>query len=112
VIEVRVDTAKDEEGVTVALVGELDISTAPEVERQLARVEQGRPTLLALDLRELSFIDSTGLRLVLAADGRARKEGRDFVVIPGPQSVHRVFRIALLDRRLQFLEPPEQAGDE
>src|ERR671915_135991 len=55
----------------------------------------------------LEFIDSTGLRIVIAADARARKEGRRLVVVAGPPSVHRVFRIALLDRRLEFVEDAE-----
>jgi len=94
-------------GAKVVLGGELDLSTAANVERELMETERHDPALLALDLRGLEFIDSTGLRLVLAADARARLAGRRFVIVPGPPSVHRVFRIALLDRRLEFVEDPE-----
>ena len=55
-------------------------------------------------------MDSTGLRVVLAADGRARRDGRRLEVIPGPPQVHRVFRIALLDRRIAFVDPPSADG--
>lgn len=88
--------------------GELDLAAAPEAEAHLREVETDGVTRIVLDLRPLDFLDSTGLRVVLAADSRARKQGRELQVVPGRDSVHRVFRIALLDRRLEFIEPPEE----
>jgi anti-sigma B factor antagonist len=96
--------------VTVAFSGELDISRADEVERELERLESGKPTTLVFDLRELEFLDSTGLRIILGADSRARREGRRVAIVPGPEKVHRVFRITLLDRRLDFADTPEAAA--
>src|SRR5207249_6769805 len=96
--------------VTVAFSGELDISRAEEVERELERIEANGPELIVFDLRDLEFLDSTGLRLILGADSRGRREGRRVVIVPGPETVHRVFRITLLDRRLEFAESPEDAG--
>ncbi|HEX9377702.1 MAG TPA: STAS domain-containing protein [Actinomycetota bacterium] len=102
-----VDVRSEDDGVTLVLSGELDLSTAPTVERELAEAERDRPALITIDLRGVTFLDSTGLRVVLSADGRARKEDRRVEVIPGPPPVHRVFRIALLDRRITFVDPPE-----
>ncbi len=96
----------------VSLRGELDLGSAPDVERELATLERKGPPVVVLDLRELTFIDSTGLRSVLSADARARRDGRRLVVIPGPPPVHRVFRIALLDQRLEFVDDPESIGAE
>jgi anti-anti-sigma factor len=96
--------------VTVAFSGELDISRAEEVERELERIEAEGPELIVFDLRELEFLDSTGLRLILGADSRGRREGRRVVIVPGPEIVHRVFRITLLDNRLEFAESPEAVG--
>ena len=96
--------------VTVAFSGELDISRAEEVERELERIEAEGPDLIVFDLRDLEFLDSTGLRLILGADSRGRREGRRVVIVPGPESVHRVFRITLLDNRLEFAESPEAVG--
>lgn len=108
--EMQVHVRRDGERAWVALHGELDLGSAAEVERQLADLEQKGLTVVILDLRELTFIDSTGLRSVLAADARARREGRRLIVIPGPPSVHRVFRIALLDQRLEFVDDPESVS--
>jgi anti-anti-sigma factor len=94
----------------VRLKGEFDLAAAADIEQRLAQVEHQLPSTLVLDLRELTFIDSTGLRTILGADARARRDGRRLMVVPGPPPVHRVFRIALLDQRLDFLE--EEASSE
>ena len=96
-------------GVAIGLVGELDLSTASEAEKALRHAEAGAPFVL-VDLRGVSFLDSTGLRLILAADARAKREGRRLALVPGPESVHRVFRIALLEDRLEFVDPPDEGG--
>ena len=96
--------------VTVAFAGELDISRADEVERELERVEADKPRVLVFDLRQLEFLDSTGLRILLGADSRARRDGRRVAIVPGPDKVQRVFRITLLDRRLDFVESPQDAA--
>jgi anti-anti-sigma factor len=96
-------------GVSVlTLKGELDISGIARVEDELRQVEETAPAAVVLDLRSLTFMDSSGLRLVLEADMRARREARRFAIVPGPESVHRVFLIALLDKRLEFVDDPSQ----
>jgi anti-sigma B factor antagonist len=92
----------------LALTGELDISGIGRVEEELRQVEEKSPGAVVLDLRGLTFMDSSGLRLVLEADMRARREARRFAIVPGPESVHRVFLIALLDKRLEFVDDPAQ----
>lgn len=110
--ELEVEVRRGEGAVHFALQGELDISSAERVENELLQEEEKAPHVLVLDLRPLQFIDSTGLRLVLAADLRARREGRRLVIVRGPDTVHRVFRIAMLDQRLDFVEEPETPGGE
>jgi anti-anti-sigma factor len=112
VSNMEVEVYEERTAVRVALQGELDISSAERVEQELRRVEEKSPTMMLLDLRPLRFIDSTGLRLVLGADLRARRDGRRLVIVRGPDPVHRVFRIALLDRRLEFVDDPSSVeGD-
>jgi anti-sigma B factor antagonist len=105
-LEVTARTVDDT--AVVSLSGELDISVVGQLEQELMAVEQRSPATLLLDLRGLSFIDSSGLRLVLEADLRARKEARRFALVKGPDAVHRVFLIALLDKRLDFVDPPSE----
>lgn len=97
----------DDNRAVVRLEGELDLTTAPDAEAHLMGVEEAGVAEIMLDLRSLEFLDSTGLRTVLAADSRARRRGWRLILIPGPEAVHRVFRIALLDQRLEFTDPNE-----
>ncbi len=104
-------TTTDHDGTAVlSLSGELVFETARKVERELRNIEERKPTTLAIDLSGLSMIDSTGLALVVSADSRARGEGRRLVVIEGPDSVQRVFRMTRLDDRLDIVPTIEAAA--
>ena len=103
-------TSTQRDGTAVLeLSGELVFETARKVERELRNIEERKPNALAIDLRGLSMIDSTGLALVVSADSRARSEGRRLMVVEGPDSVQRVFRMTRLDDRLDIV-PSLEAG--
>jgi anti-sigma B factor antagonist len=106
------DLTADERGdaIVVALTGELDISSAGRVEQALERAETRRPAVLVLDLSGLVFMDSTGLRIVMRADARARERGGRLTVVRGPEPVQRVFRITRLDERLTMADSADEAG--
>jgi anti-sigma B factor antagonist len=89
-------------------VGELDLDTVPQLEEALAamRAEARR---LVLDLRGLTFMDSTGLRLVIRWDGEARRDGFEFAIVPGSEVVQRVIRLTGMDDQLTFADPPSAA---
>jgi anti-sigma B factor antagonist len=94
----------------VAPTGELDLSGAAVLEGELERLA-AEPELgtVVLDLRGLEFMDSSGLRLVVLADMRAREAGRRFALIRGDDTVHRVFEITRMAERLEFVDAPEDA---
>src|SRR4051795_4422581 len=99
----RYTTTQENGTAVLSLSGELVFETARKVERELRIIEERKPTALAIDLRGLSMIDSTGLALVVSADSRARSEGRRLMVVEGPDSVQRVFRMTRLDDRLDIV---------
>ena len=103
----EITTEEGEDQTRVALAGELDIATAPQLEEGLEKVEANSPGVLLLDLRKVEFIDSTGLRAVIAADERARSAGRRLVIIRGTPAVERVFSVTQLDQRLEIVDEPE-----
>jgi len=108
------DMKASQEGSTtrLAFFGELDLASARGVEEEIERLERDRPQQLVLDLRGLTFMDSTGLRLITSADSRARQQGRRLTIIQGPEAVKRVFTITRLDERLDIVEDePEAASD-
>ena len=100
----------DGDRAVITLEGELDLATVSELEAEIARVaEAERAATLVIDLRELSFMDSSGLRAVLAAEARIRDAGGRCVLVRGPEGVQRVFEITRLEDRLTFVSDPADA---
>jgi anti-anti-sigma factor len=79
--------------VTVSLQGELDLASARRMEERLSAIDEGGPSRVIVDLGGLAFLDSTGLRVLLLADARARERGYELVLRPGEESVQRVFEV-------------------
>jgi anti-sigma B factor antagonist len=94
----------------LVLSGELDLASAEQLDAQLKQLESSEPALLVLDLRALEFMDSTGLRTVIAADARARERGGRLVVVRAPEEVDRVFRLTRMDQHLEVVDEPPSRG--
>ena len=90
----------------VVLTGELDISTYEEARQQLEEAERAEPALLVVDLAGLRFVDSTGVRLILSADERARQAGRRLALRLGDGPARRVFAALGLVDRFEVLDAP------
>jgi anti-anti-sigma factor len=97
----------------ISLTGELDLSGATPLEEEIARLaEQDGVQRVVLDLRELEFMDSSGLRTVALAERRLAAAGRALVLVRGRDVVQRVFSITRMDEHLTFVDDPSSAdGD-
>ena len=94
---------------TIEFAGELDIATTAGADAELRRVEQGGARVIVLDLRGLTFMDSTGLRLLVSADARARGGEHRLAIARGPAAVQRVLELTGLDARLDVIDDPAEA---
>jgi anti-anti-sigma factor len=83
------------------LRGELDMATVPSVEHCLDEL-RGRGETVLLDLDELTFMDASGIRVVLSAAHHAAQDGWDFSVTRGSDRVRKLFEIVQLDGELPF----------
>ncbi len=96
-----VDVQRRDDVAIVKTHGELDLATAPTLDAALERVEiAGR---LVLDLRGLSFIDSTGLHLLLALDRRAKRDGFQLTLVAPAAPADRAIEVSGLDLALPFV---------
>jgi anti-anti-sigma factor len=86
----------------VVLRGELDIGTLAEAERAIEAAEQAGHEVLVVDLSQLSFLDSSGVRVILLADARARAAGRRVAVRLGEGPALRVFQALGLTEKLEL----------
>ena len=95
----------------ISLTGELDLSGAGPLEEEIDRlVAADGIARIVLDLRELEFMDSSGLRMVALASRRLSSGNRSLVLVRGRDAVQRVFAITRMDEHLTFVDEPDQAA--
>jgi anti-sigma B factor antagonist len=85
-------TEGDLDAAWVHIAGDLDIATTPQLERTLRETQVGA-RLVVLDLRELAFMDSSGVHAIVNASIRARQIGGRLVLLRGRPNVDRVFAL-------------------
>jgi anti-anti-sigma factor len=93
----------------VTLDGQLDIATARALQREMGRVELAT-TELRLDLSRLSFVDSTGLSVLLGLANRAEEHGRRVVLVSPRPEVARLLRLVDVVRRFDMIEAAPGVG--
>ena len=91
----------------VTMEGDLDIATEAQATADLDRAMDGAE-LLVVDLRELSFLDSTGVRVLLAADLRAREKGMRFGLVRGDDMIARLLEVTRIDQRFPVVDDPDE----
>jgi anti-sigma B factor antagonist len=78
---------------SITLSGELDMATIPVLESHLSLFESTGISAIILDLRELTFLDYSGLHLFLAAHARAKVSGRKLILIGATHATRRLFEL-------------------
>ena len=78
----------------VTVRGDLDLQVAELVVAELAKVEERAPALLVVDLSGLSFMDSSGMGVIAAAQARAVEAGRRIVFVKPPYTVRRALELS------------------
>jgi anti-anti-sigma factor len=100
----EVNSRRENGTLVIVPSGELDIATVDRVRAVLA--ERAGHEAVQIDLRRLSFLDTSGLQLVVETHRRAREEGYELEILRGSANVQRVFEIAGLDGVLPFTDAP------
>ena len=98
----RCDVVHERTRVRIVLTGELDLVGAPRLEETLRTFLYTGFGRVVIDLRRLSFIDSTGLHLLLRYAEAARRADVRFGLIPGPPAVQRIFELTATDVLFDF----------
>jgi anti-sigma B factor antagonist len=98
----RVDIAHDGDDARLSPVGELDMSTVPQLEAALEDATvPGRRVIV--DLRGLEFMDSTGLTLLTRWSLAAERDGFSLALVPGNERIQRLFEITRLVTHFHFV---------
>jgi anti-anti-sigma factor len=88
------------------LTGELDMAGAGRFERLLTADQRSEASTFVIDLRGLTFIDSSGLRALIMADQQIRAEGGRFVVVRGHERVNEVLEMTGVAQRIELVDEP------
>lgn len=88
---------------TIVLSGEIDLLGAPKIEAALKDVPADSE-LIVIDLRGLTFIDSSGLHALATGQQLCLARGQELRIIPGPPNVQRLFEITGMNDVLPFCD--------
>jgi anti-anti-sigma factor len=104
--QLSIDVRRETGRAIVALDGELDMASAELLRQAVDREDLLGETLIVLDLQQLRFIDSTGLRAILAALERCRARGQELAITPGSQQVQRLLSVTGVAEHLPTVAAP------
>ena len=107
----QVQVTKDGDTGVVSVAGDFDVAAAARVEGALLSLEDGTNQVIVLDLREVRFLDSTGLRTITSADARARREPHELRIVRGPEQVQKLLHLTGMDKILPLVDSPDQSPD-
>lgn len=102
------DQVPDGDRCRLVLRGELDLASAPLLEAALREAEHSGVRHVELDLSDLEFIDSTGLRLLISASQAAESNGHTFALRGRNPRVQRLFELTGTGDRFEFVDGPPQ----
>ncbi len=101
--ELEIEPTWDRDALTLALRGELDLASAPTFERYLRNAQASGAERVVVDLRELEFLDSAGLHVLLDANQRLRAQQRPRLFLRrGRPNIQRLFELASVDSIFEF----------
>ena len=100
-----IDVARSGRRAVLGLSGELDLSVEPQVAAALADVASAE-TIVVIDLRALTFIDSSGVRALIEARRRCAELRCALYLVPGTEPVQRVLRLCGVQEHFEVLDDP------
>ena len=100
-----VSIERDADAALVRLEGEFDMSCEDGLRAEVARITALRPNGVVVDLGDVTFIDSRGLRMLLELASAARRDGFQLTIVNADGQVRSSLRITGLDLLLPLVEP-------
>jgi anti-sigma B factor antagonist len=104
----QVITRLERDRAVLELHGELDLAGAPLLTSEIERAEGKAPRILVLDLEDLQFVDSAGLRVMLGAHQRSVERGAEFALTPGTPQVQRLLAITGVTEHMRTISSADE----
>jgi anti-sigma B factor antagonist len=107
--QLTIEVRQERDRIVLALHGELDLVGAPRLQSEIESHTVDAAAIVVLDLDDVQFIDSAGLRVLLAAHERTVERGRRLALTPGSPQVRRLFSIAGVSGHLHTIASADAA---
>jgi anti-sigma B factor antagonist len=107
--QLTIEVRREPDRIVLTLHGELDLASAPRLQSEIESDTVDAADIVVLDLNDVHFIDSAGLRVVLAAHERTVQRGQRLALTPGSPQVQRLLSIAGVDGHLQTIASADAA---
>ena len=104
----RVEVQRRGRAALIAVAGELDLATGPQLEAELHDISPRETELVVVDLRNLEFMDSTGLSIIVRAHQRLTGEGCELGLVRGSPQVQRLLDLTGVADRIVLVAQPEE----
>lgn len=104
-----ISTSEVDGATVVAVSGELDVFTAPDLETTLEGLIDSGQAHIVIDLSAVEFLDSTGLGVMVKALKWAREAGGGLRVVATSERIVKVFRITGLDEVMALSDSVKEA---
>ncbi len=107
--QLDIKVRQEHDRTVLTLHGELDLLAAPRLQSEIESTTVDAADILVLDLDDVRFIDSAGLRVILAAHERKVERGQRLALTPGSPQVQRLFSIAGVSGHLRMIASADAA---
>ncbi len=105
---VRIAVARDGAAARLTVAGDIDAESAPALEQSLAEIEADPPSVVDVDLADVGFIDSSGLRVLIVSSRRIAEAGGSMRIVTASAAVCRLLELTGLTE--MFGNPPPAEG--
>lgn len=107
--QLTIEVRQEPDRIVLTLHGELDLLAAPQLQSKIESDTVDAADVLVLDLDDVQFIDSAGLRVLLAAHQHTVERGRRLALTPGSPQVQRLLSIAGVSGHLRMIASADAA---
>lgn len=104
----QVEVRREADAELITIRGELDLASGPQLQAALERVSPEDTRVVVIDLRELEFMDSTGLSIIVRAHQRLAGTGCELGLVRGSTQVQRLLDLTGVAERLRLATAPEE----
>lgn len=109
-MELEIQDQRNDDVCTVRLTGEVDVYTAPKLKERLVGLVEAGCIKLIIDMDGVSFIDSSGLGVLVSALRRARERDGGVRIVCSRENILKIFRITGLDKVFPLFSDAEEAA--